>query len=397
VFSRNIVLAVLRVSSHLACCLILVVPLFSAGVALSQPTSLQQSFDVQILWRPIPLMVHGKTILLYELHLTNFAPVDLALKRIEIVDSAGLVLSELKESDLRRIIGRIDHGVGTTDKLLIPPGVRVLAYLSVPLGTSGIDPIRLTHRIEYQVSGQPDRASVQGGALTVNADPPVSIGPPLHGGPWVAIYDTSWERGHRRVPYAVQGSVHIPGRFAIDWIKVDKQGRYFAGDGSIVKDWYGYGAEILAVADSVVAATRDGVPESATLIKNAAPIKLEDGSGNYVALDLGAGHYAFYEHLKPGSIRVKPNDHVRRGSVIGLLGFTGESTGPHLHFHISDSNSPLNAEGLPYQLEQFVILGSYPSIETFGNSQLWAPAPADLDVRPRGEFPAPLTVVEFPQ
>src|SRR3984957_13583743 len=161
-----------------------------------------------------------------------------------------------------------------------------------------------------------------------------------------------------------------------------------------VRDWYGYGAEVLAVSDSVVAATRDGVAESATLIKNPASIKLEDASGNYVALDLGAGHYAFYEHLKPGSIRVKPNDHVRRGGVIGLLGFTGESTGPHLHFHISDNNSPLNAEGLPYQLEQFTILGLYPSIETFGNSQRWSPAPA---VRPRGEFPAPLTVVEFPE
>ena len=67
----------------------------------------------------------------------------------------------------------------------------------------------------------------------------------------------------------------------------------------------------------VVAATRDGVPESATLIKNPASIKLEEASGNYVALDLGDGHYAFYEHLKPGSIRVKPNDRVHRGSVIG--------------------------------------------------------------------------------
>jgi hypothetical protein len=396
VFNRNIALPVLRVIRNLACCLIHIVLLVGSSVALSQPPSIQQSFDLQIPWRPIPVVIGGKKLLLYELHLTNFAPTDLMLKRIEIVDSVGVVLRDLRDSELKGIVGRIDHSVGATDKLLIPPGGRALAYLSVPLGMSGANAIGLTHRIEYQASGHSERAFVQGGAFTLSAEQPVSIGPPLHGGPWVAIYDASWERGHRRVPYAVEGSVHIPGRFAIDWIKVDKNGKYFDGDGSIIRDWHGYGAEVLAVADSVVAATRDGIPESATLTKNPVSIKLEDASGNYVALDLGAGHYAFYEHLKPGSIRVKPNDHVRRGSVIGLLGYTGESTGPHLHFHISDNNSPLNAEGLPYQLEQFTILGSYSSIETFGKSQPWSPAPAGLDVRPRGEFPAPLTVAEFP-
>ena len=342
-------------------------------------------------------MIGGKMLLIYELHLTNFASVDLSLKRIEVLDSAGAVLSDLKDSALKGIIGRFDLMATTTDKLLIPPGVRVLAYLSVPLGTRGAHPVALKHRIEYLAPAASDRASVLGGKFTISTEPPVTVGPPLRGGPWVAIYDASWERGHRRVPYAVQGSVKIPGRFAIDWIKVDEQGKYFDGDGLNVKDWYGYGAEVLAVMDGVVAATRDGYPESATLAKNPARIEPEYASGNYVALDLGTGHYAFYEHLKPGSIRVKPGDHVRRGSVIGLLGYTGESTGPHLHFHISDNNSPLNAEGLPYQLQGFKILGVYPSIETFGKSLLWSLASVGSDVKPNGEFPAPLTVVDFPE
>jgi murein DD-endopeptidase len=375
---------------------------FANGCGLSeaaagQPnSSLQQSFDMQIPWRPTPVVIGGKMQLVYELHLTNFASVDLSLKRIEVLDSAGAVLTDLHDSELKGIIGRIDRTDPTTDKLLIPPGVRALAYLLVPLATLGAPPIALRHRIEYQASETSDRASVQGGAFTLSTEPPVAVGPPLRGGPWVAIYDASWERGHRRVPYAVQGRVHIPGRFAIDWIKVDKNGKYFDGDGSNVKDWYGYGAEVLAVLNSVVAATRDGLPESAMLAKDPVRMEPEYASGNYVALDLGAGHYAFYEHLKPGSIRVKTGDHVRRGSVIGLLGYTGESTGPHLHFHISDSNSPLNAEGLPYQLQQFKILGAYPSLATFGKSLPWSLAPAGADVRPKREFPAPLAVVDFP-
>jgi murein DD-endopeptidase len=376
--------------------------LFGANLALSQPSSsLQQSFDIQIPWSPTPVVIGGKKQLVYELHLTNFASVDLLLKRIEVLDSAGAVLSDLKDSELSGTIGRFDRTASSTDKLptpdklLIPPGVRALAYLSVPLSALGAPPSTLTHRIEYQAPARADRAFVQGGVFKVSTEPPLAVGPPLRGGPWAAIYDASWERGHRRVPYAVQGSVHIPGRFAIDWIKVDERGKYFDGDGSNVKDWYGYGAEVLAVMDGVVAATRDGVPESAKLVINPAKIEPEFASGNYIALDLGAGHYACYEHLKPGSIRVKPGDHLRRGSVIGLLGYTGESTGPHLHFHISDNNSPLNAEGLPYQLQGFKILGAYSSIETFGKSLAWSAAPVGADVQPSGEFPAPFTVVNF--
>ncbi len=114
----------------------------------------------------------------------------------------------------------------------------------------------------------------------------------------------------------------------------------------------GYGAEVLAVADATVATTRDDMSESASITEHPkAP--LEDDSGNYVTLDLGNRQYAFYEHLKPGSIRVKAGDHGRRGELLGLLGYTGESTGPHLHFHLSDANATLDAEGLPYAFQPF--------------------------------------------
>src|SRR3546814_3208759 len=79
---------------------------------------------------------------------------------------------------------------------------------------------------------------------------------------------------------------------------------------------------------------------------------LGDATGNYVALDLGDGRHAFYEHLKPGSIRVVPGQRVRRGEVIAELGFTGDSTGPHLHFHVADAPSPLGAEGLPFEIDR---------------------------------------------
>ena len=110
------------------------------------------------------------------------------------------------------------------------------------------------------------------------------------------------------------------------------------------------------MADAVVAATKEGIPENVPGNPPAVPITLETVGGNYVILDLGGGHFAFYAHLQPGSVRVKPVDHVRRGQVLGLVGNSGNSGGPHLHFQITDVGSPLGSEGLPYALESFDVL-----------------------------------------
>ena len=71
--------------------------------------------------------------------------------------------------------------------------------------------------------------------------------------------------------------------------------------------------------------------------------------------------FAFYAHLQPKGIRVKVGDKVRRGQVLALLGNSGNSDAPHLHFHVTDGNSPLGAEGLPYVIESFEMEDILPS------------------------------------
>lgn len=363
--------------------------LLAAPAVIAQRAPLHQSFDLRVPWMPQPVAVAGKVSLVYELHLTNEAQETLTIQRIDVLDDQQHLRAELTGSELHAAIGRADRAKGY-ERLRVAPGMSAVAYLSVPLADTAA--VHLRHRVVY-VDQAHQNLTTEGGDVASVSSAPRQLGPPLRGGPWVAIYDARWERGHRRVLYATDGSVKVPGRFAIDWIRVGPHGGYAQGKGESPKQWFGYGADVLAVTDATVASTGEGVSEPPTLADSAThKVSLEDAAGNYVALDLGDGRYAFYEHLKPGSIRVKAGQRVRRGDVIGQLGFTGESTGPHLHFHLSDANAPLAAEGLPYVLTSFRVLGAYASIEEFAQGRAWTAATSPAA---GNGFPAPLSVVDF--
>jgi hypothetical protein len=221
---------------------------------------------------------------------------------------------------------------------------------------------------------------------------PVVLAAPLRGGPWAAVHSPAWERGHRRVFYTVDGRERIPGRFAIDWIKLDGEGRSAHGDADAVANALGYGEDVLAVADAVVAATRDDMDE-VTRVSARRKHAPGDASGNYVALDLGGGRYVLYEHLKPGSVRVKRGQRVSRGQIVAALGFTGDSTGPHLHLHVADASAPLGAEGQPFVLERFDVIGVYRDIADLG-TRPWTRT-GTAPIRRERERPASNVVVQF--
>jgi len=66
------------------------------------------------------------------------------------------------------------------------------------------------------------------------------------------------------------------------------------------------------------------------------------GYGNYVIIDHGNGYKTLYGHMLNNSIVVKPGDRVAQGQKIGILGSTGRSTGPHLHFEIRTGKGNLD-------------------------------------------------------
>jgi hypothetical protein len=220
------------------------------------------------------------------------------------------------------------------------------------------------------------------------------IAPPFKGGSWFAANGPSNTSVHRRALLLYEGQARIGQRFAIDWVKVNDDGRLLHDDPKSNANWYSYGTEVIAVADAVVTAVKDGIPDNVPLTtERAVPITPETIGGNYVALALGNGRYALYAHLKPGSLRVKPGDHVRRGQVLGLLGNSGNSDLPHLHFQISTAPSFIAAEGLPYVFDSFIALGMADVNDTVEHG--WK---ASADVKPEKhlrEIPTENVVVRF--
>jgi murein DD-endopeptidase len=324
--------------------------LASVFVAVAPPawSESRESFDIAVHAPPSPVAIDGHQWLIYELHLTNFSREPLRIQGVEVL-AGETRLQSFAGTELAQRMSIL--AASRADTRAVQPGERAIIYLEVPSNPKSA-PRVLRHRVRY-LSGRA-AAEVEGGEITVRARERRALGPPLRGGPWAAVYAWEWSRGHRRVFYTLDGRARLPGRFAIDWVRQDERGRTERGDADIVENSLGYGAEVLAVADARVAAVRDGIAESERVSANP-DHSLDEAAGNYIALDIGDGRFAIYEHLKPGSIRVARGDRVRRGQVLALLGFTGDSTGPHLHFHVADSPMPLSGEGLPYEFDSFRV------------------------------------------
>jgi murein DD-endopeptidase len=355
-----------------------------------------QSFDIVVPESPTPVMTEDHVSLVYELHLTNFASEPLFVRRLKIIDSdTGKELASFAESSLAHrftlVGGPHSSGESLTDDA-IRPGERAMIFVELTVEIGAV-PRRLRHEISYADSSDGHLMTSDSPTVIMNGMTPVVLGPPFRDGIWVAIHAPSWPRGHRRTTYTLTGKVRIPGRFAVDWIGVDAQGRITHGDPDSSKDSIGYGASILAGADAVVASVRDGVEESAS-IRNNPKHALGYGAGNYVALNLGSGRYAFYEHLRPGSICVRVGQHVRKGQVIGALGFSGDTTEPHLHLHVADGADPLEAEGLPFVIGPYKEIGRYGNVGDLGKSS-WEPTPVKEIRHRRTDWPGSNVVVRF--
>jgi murein DD-endopeptidase MepM/ murein hydrolase activator NlpD len=142
------------------------------------------------------------------------------------------------------------------------------------------------------------------------------------------------------------------------------------------------------VADARASDLKDGVSDNMGVTgRKSRVITVDNAVGNYVTLDLGHGRFALYAHLQPGSLRVKVGDNVKAGQAPAMIGNSGNSDAPHLHFQLTDGNSPMGSEGIPYECETFTQLGVIDGPEVLDNGKA-CPTPARSRLFITGSFPS---------
>jgi hypothetical protein len=92
---------------------------------------------------------------------------------------------------------------------------------------------------------------------------------------------------------------------------------------------------VVAAADGVVSATVDGCYDRCT----SGACECGGGFGNYVKIVHADGKSTYYAHLMKGSLAVSKGQEVKCGQLLGKVGSSGYSTGPHLHFESRYSNN----------------------------------------------------------
>ena len=335
----------------------------------------------------------GMVHLEYDLVLTNVFTAPVTVTAIDVLTPDGQSLLRLAGDALEAMTRPL---VGSTPTDVVPQSGAVAAMLDVVVPPGQV-PERLTHRITYALA--PDAPAlaiigsreIRGPDLTVNPFVPLVIAPPLRGSGWINANGCCDASAHRSARLAVDGTrlVNIE-TFAIDWIRLEGN-RYFAGDGARNEDHFAFGAELLAVADGTVVFVRDGIPEETPYVSPTTLRQPLDYGGNEVVLELAPGVFAFYAHLQPESIRVRIGESVKEGEVLGLLGNTGNSDAPHLHFQLADGPDVLTATSLPFVIDDWTLAGTV------------APESTGTDVRVVGTaepqtntLPLDLTVADFP-
>jgi hypothetical protein len=335
---------------------VLIAAALSTQTAAAQLARRQARVDITTPKAPESVVVDGHRVLVYELHVTNLGRGPLGFREIDVFADGvpGDPLATFRDSALASML---------QPGIVLNPFGRIVAYVWVALGPRQAAPTHLRHRLVFDILDTADarrdggtQSAIDSIVVPVTRVAPLVLRAPLDSGEWLAGSSPSNTSDHRRSLNALNGHGYIAQRFAIDWVRIGPNGNTYHDDEHKNEDYWSFGQPVRSVAAGDVVAVLDSIPDNTPHAPLPAftPRTL---AGNFVTVRIGPDQYATYAHLAHGTMRVHVHQHVGRGEVVGLLGNSGQATGPHLHFQITDGPSVLASEGIPYVLDRYTFLG----------------------------------------
>jgi hypothetical protein len=336
--------------------IILVMTLFSLPATGSAPDLKPPQVSVDFIFPPSPLIQYGAACLVYEMTITNYVKVGYTLESIR-VDSEARQFSYSGDI-LRAMIRFAGESSAISQNLQIPGGKTVVVFFMLPFKEASRIPASLYHTLHFRSQDGIDHA-ISTKPLAVEPRAPVMVEAPLRGTDWIAgdAVHNGPDAAHRRALLFDQGQPFLAQRYAIDWVRyriVNGVGTTWSGPENRNSSYFCYDAPIYSMTSGIVTEVLDGIPEN---VPHSGRIGIDvnfmNAGGNNVIIYMGYGLYAFYAHMRPGTIKVKVGDHVNAGEIIGRVGNSGNSTEPHLHEHIVNRPSFLAGQGVPYEFAHF--------------------------------------------
>jgi hypothetical protein len=346
---------------------------------------------------PVPFRgSDGHQHLVYELEMTNFSSGDITVEKVEVLSNGAA----LQTFDAAAIAERLQPAGFREPTGSLAKSTRGLLFLHIVLPSGTTVPAQISHRVSLKAAAAPpgmQEMTETGGATTIDPQPVALIGPPLQGDGYISADSCCDSSRHMRAALPVDGALWLAQRFAVDWEEVDANNRIYHGPKEKLESYAIFGKPVLAVADAVVITAVDGEPEQ-TPGSYPTNIALNKADGNFVVLDLGAHRYALYAHMQPGSIKVHTGDRVHLGQLIGLVGDTGNSIVPHLHFQVMNSPDSLASNGLPYEIRSFEVTGKIPGTAAFDEAETnGTPLPmTSLKQSVKNALPLDQLIITFP-
>lgn len=167
--------------------------------------------------------------------------------------------------------------------------------------------------------------------------------------PFKGEWSVTWGGDTKEQNYHVES---VAQKNAFDFLIYDEKKSSHIGTGQSNEDYYAFGKELLAPCDGEVVLVVDGVKDNIPGTLN--PIYIP---GNTVIMKAISGEYLFFAHFKQFSIKVKQGQKISMGEVLGLCGNSGNSSEPHLHFHLQNIEDMNIAIGAKCYFDQIKVNG----------------------------------------